>query len=90
LKVDGDFLKEFPESTGTISGHTDSTGPSAYNQKLSEMRANSAKKYLVEKFGVDAARISATGYGETKPVDSNKNAAGRARNRRIEAVFDCK
>jgi OOP family OmpA-OmpF porin len=90
LKIDGDFLKEFPGSTGAISGHTDSTGLPDYNQKLSELRANSVKKYLVEKFGVDAARLSTKGYGETKPIDSNDTAAGRARNRRIEAVFDCK
>jgi OOP family OmpA-OmpF porin len=90
LKIDGDFLKEFPESTGEISGHTDSIGSEEYNQKLSERRANNVKKYLVENFGVNASRISAKGYGESNPIDSNKTTEGRAKNRRIEAIFDCK
>jgi OOP family OmpA-OmpF porin len=89
LKVDGDFLNEFPNSKGKISGHTDSIGSMDYNIKLSERRAANVKKYLVEKIGVDAARISTQGYGESKPIDSNRTAAGRSKNRRIEAVFEC-
>ena len=59
------------------------------NQKLSLDRAEKIRSYLSKKFGIDASRITAKGYGETKPVDSNKNAAGRAKNRRIETVFSC-
>lgn len=64
-------------------GHTDSTGPAAYNQKLSERRAASVKAYLVSK-GINAKRIYTEGKGETQPVASNKTRAGRAKNRRVE------
>jgi len=64
-------------------------GSKALNDKLSQRRADSVKKYLVDKFGVDAGRIAAKGYGFTKPVASNKTKAGKAQNRRIEANFTC-
>ncbi|THT98496.1 OmpA family protein [Lampropedia puyangensis] len=64
-------------------GHTDSTGPEAYNQKLSERRANAVKAYLVSK-GVEANRVYAEGKGELQPVASNKTREGRAQNRRVE------
>ncbi|WP_353174015.1 outer membrane protein OmpA, partial [Paracandidimonas soli] len=59
------------------TGHTDSTGPEAYNQKLSERRANAVKDYLVGK-GVPADRIYVEGKGETSPVASNATREGRA------------
>ncbi len=64
-------------------GHTDSTGPEAYNQGLSERRANSVKQYLISQ-GVPADRIYAEGKGETQPVASNATREGRAQNRRVE------
>ncbi|MGB6009154.1 outer membrane protein OmpA [Castellaniella sp.] len=64
-------------------GHTDSIGTEAYNQKLSERRANSVKQYLVSK-GVPADRVYAEGKGELQPVASNKTREGRAQNRRVE------
>lgn len=66
-----------------VSGHTDWIGTDAYNQALSERRANVVKDYLVRK-GVEAGRISTFAYGETKPVDSNETDEGRANNRRAE------
>ena len=66
-----------------ISGHTDSTGSVAHNRDLSRRRAESVKRYLVE-HGIDPARIETRGAGPDEPVDSNRTAAGRARNRRIE------
>jgi len=89
LKAVGDFLKEFPKARGEISGHTDNVASKAYNDKLSQSRANSVKKYIVEKFGISADRITAKGYGFSKPVASNKTKEGKARNRRIEANFTC-
>lgn len=69
-----------------IEAHTDSVGRDAYNQKLSERRAASAVKALVEA-GVDASRIKAVGYGEKRPIATNDTAEGRAENRRVEAVM---
>ena len=64
-------------------GHTDSVGSDAYNQKLSVRRAEAVKAYLVSK-GIAANRIYTEGKGEKQPVASNKTAAGRAKNRRVE------
>lgn len=85
----GSFLKEFPHAKGTIEGHTDADGSKAANLKLSQSRADSVRNYFITKFGIDGSRITAIGYGEDKPVASNKTAAGKAQNRRIEAVFTC-
>ena len=82
-----DYMKRHPNAKATIEGHTDSVGKAAANKKLSLQRAESVKKYLVEKLGADASRISTAGYGPDKPVDSNKTAEGRQKNRRIDAVF---
>ncbi|NYT85697.1 outer membrane protein OmpA [Pollutimonas harenae] len=65
------------------TGHTDSIGTEAYNQGLSERRANSVKEYLISK-GVAADRIYTEGKGETSPVASNSTREGRAQNRRVE------
>src|SRR5690606_22705963 len=67
-----------------ISGHTDSFGNDAYNQKLSERRAKAVYNYLVEN-GIEASRMKAVGYGEARPVVSNDlNVAGQQQNRRVE------
>jgi OOP family OmpA-OmpF porin len=66
-----------------VEGHTDWTGPEAYNQGLSERRAASVKRYLVE-HGVDASRLTTRGFGESQPIAPNTTREGRARNRRVE------
>lgn len=67
-----------------VEGHTDSVGTDAYNQKLSERRANAVRDYLVNKGGISPSRLTTIGYGETKPVTSNATKEGRAKNRRVE------
>ena len=76
-------LNGFPETQVIVTGHTDSTGPAAYNQRLSERRAMSVVQYLTAQ-GVNPARLEGRGMGETAPIASNRTASGRARNRRVE------
>ncbi len=77
------ILNEYSNATFTIEGHTDSVGSATTNQKLSESRALAVKDYLID-HNIDASRLSSVGYGETKPIDTNLNRAGRANNRRVE------
>ncbi|WP_072303970.1 OmpA family protein [Cellulophaga fucicola] len=77
------ILKEYPNAKFTVEGHTDSVGSASLNQKLSESRALSVKEFLVEK-GIGEFRLSAVGYGEDKPMATNKTRAGRKQNRRVE------
>jgi len=79
-----DALKRYPEIKVELDGHTDSIGTDAYNQKLSERRAQIVNDYLTS-HGVDPSRITAVkGFGETQPIDTNATKEGRARNRRTE------
>ncbi|MDP4266119.1 MAG: OmpA family protein [Bacteroidota bacterium] len=70
-----------------IAGHTDNVGNKAKNLKLSKDRANAVRTYLIKKGGIEANRIVAEGYGDSKPRASNKTAAGRAENRRTEVLI---
>ncbi|MCF6346018.1 MAG: OmpA family protein [Thiomicrorhabdus sp.] len=72
-----------PDTNIEIAGHTDSSGSHAMNQKLSEMRAKAIVKRLKEK-NINEDRLTAIGYGETKPIADNKTEIGKAKNRRIE------
>jgi len=83
-----DSMKKYPGAKVLLEGHTDHTGTDEYNMDLSKRRAESVKRYLVENFNVDAARISTVGYGKTKPVASNDTAAGRQKNRRVVANIE--
>jgi OOP family OmpA-OmpF porin len=87
IKRVADFMKEFPDTTAEIGGHTDNIASAAYNQKLSEKRANSVRQYLIDKFGIDGSRLTAVGYGLTKPAAGNDTEEGRQQNRRVEAVI---
>lgn len=81
------IMKENKEYNLLINGHTDNVGDDASNMILSQKRADAVKAYLVNK-GVETARMKAFGYGETKPVEDNNTAAGRAKNRRVEFVVE--
>lgn len=84
------FMKQYPTATTVVEGHTDSRGSAKYNQRLSQRRANAVKMALINKYGVNPARVRAVGYGEAKPVATNKTKAGRAQNRRVVAVVSGK
>ena len=88
VKKLADFMIKYPTTTVEIGGHTDNVGKEAMNVGLSKRRAEAVKKYLVEKFGIDASRITTAGYGLSRPVSDNSTASGRQQNRRIEAVIE--
>jgi OmpA-OmpF porin, OOP family len=86
LATVGDLLKGNANLKLEIQGHTDNVGQKAANQTLSEQRANSVRKYLIDNFGIEAGRLTAAGFGDTKPVAPNTTDEGRAKNRRVELV----
>jgi len=86
----GNAFREYPESRIVVEGHTDSFGSDEQNQKLSEERSTAVREYLVANTGVEAARISAVGYGESHPIATNDTREGRAKNRRIDIVIQIK
>ena len=81
-----DALRQMPDRNLLIEGHTDSTGTDAYNLDLSQRRASAVEGLLLIQ-GVDPTRVVTRGYGESYPVASNENAAGRQQNRRVEVVI---
>ena len=78
-----------PTTTAIIEGHTDRVGTADHNMKLSLRRAEAVVNYLVEHFGIERSRLSAKGYGFSRPIAYNSTAEGRALNRRINAIIDC-
>lgn len=79
-------LQAYPNSTIQVVGHTDSDGEAAYNQQLSEGRANAVANVLIAN-GVSAGRVQAFGRGEDQPIASNLSFEGKAQNRRVEIVI---
>jgi outer membrane protein OmpA-like peptidoglycan-associated protein len=90
IKNLADFMAQFPQTTTVVEGHTDSVGTDAYNQGLSERRANAVRDVLVNQYGVTGSRVNSVGYGETRPVADNATDAGRAINRRVEAEVEAR
>jgi outer membrane protein OmpA-like peptidoglycan-associated protein len=86
LKEIGEMLKEHPDLSLTIEGHTDNTGSAEANQALSEKRAAAVRDYIVTAFQIDAGRLVAKGFGASKPAASNDTPEGRQQNRRVELV----
>jgi OOP family OmpA-OmpF porin len=87
IKKVADFMKKYPNTTAVIEGHTDNVDTAEFNKKLSDERANSVRLYLINNFGIKASRLSAVGYGLTKPIASNSTEEGRQKNRRVQAVI---
>ena len=83
-----EFMEKYPTTIATIEGHTDSRASDSYNQALSQRRVNAVKESLMTRFGVNADRLRAVGYGEAQPRASNDTAEGRQLNRRVIAVVE--
>jgi OOP family OmpA-OmpF porin len=88
IKTVADFMNQYPQTTTTVEGHTDSVGTEAYNMELSKRRADAVREVMVDQYGVAADRVSAVGEGESNPVADNATAEGRAINRRVEASVE--
>jgi outer membrane protein OmpA-like peptidoglycan-associated protein len=86
LKDIGKMLTKHEDLRISIEGHTDSSGDEAHNRQLSEQRAESVKRYLMETYGIAANRLETAGYGESQPVADNESPEGRQNNRRVELV----
>ncbi|WP_370979271.1 OmpA family protein [Agaribacterium sp. ZY112] len=85
LQKVADFMRSYPTADITIAGHSDSRGDAAYNQKLSQKRADAVRTILINDFGVDGTRVTSVGYGEEQPIASNDTEEGRKQNRRVTA-----
>jgi outer membrane protein OmpA-like peptidoglycan-associated protein len=84
LKQISDILHKNPDWRVSVSGHTDNIGDSSSNQKLSERRAAAVKDALVSRYGITPDRLKTSGFGASKPIETNSTLEGRARNRRVE------
>ena len=89
LAVVGTFLARYPATTAVIEGHSDNVGTDDHNMKLSLRRAQAVVDYLVTDLRIDRARLTAVGYGDSRPVADNATEDGKRRNRRIDAVIAC-
>jgi OOP family OmpA-OmpF porin len=88
IKRLADFMRQYPTTKVLIEGHTDNVGSPAFNQKLSERRAQAVAQSLVRDHGIAADRVQSAGYGESRPIADNKTADGRATNRRVVANIE--
>jgi OOP family OmpA-OmpF porin len=90
IKKVADFMKQFAKTDVTVEGYSDDRGAAEYNKTLSQKRADAVKMTLINEFKVDAARVSAVGYGEANPIADNATAEGRSKNRRVVGVVKAK
>ncbi len=81
-----DFMARFPDVDIELEGHTDSRGTEAYNLGLSDRRVAAVRQVMIDRFNVQASRVTSRGYGESRPVASNDTDSGRADNRRVMTV----
>jgi OOP family OmpA-OmpF porin len=87
--VIGTFLAKYPETTVVIEGHTDNIGTPEHNLALSKARAESVVEYLVKNNHIERSRLTAVGYGDSRPIADNATEEGKRANRRINAVVAC-
>lgn len=84
----GSFLAAHPQISVTLEGHTCNMGSENYNKNLSQRRAESVKQYMTQKFSIAPSRLTAVGYGESRPIASNDTEEGRKQNRRVMATIN--
>lgn len=89
LAVIGTFMRKYPDTTAVIEGHTDNVGTAEHNMTLSQRRADSVVSYLVNNLSIMPSRLTAAGYGDTRPVGDNRTEEGKRLNRRINALVAC-
>ncbi|MBW1809079.1 MAG: OmpA family protein [Deltaproteobacteria bacterium] len=90
LKSVARMIEMHPGLEIEIGGHTDSMGSSGHNQRIAEKRAEAIKFFMLKKMNIKPGRMKAIGYGEARPIASNRTKAGRDTNRRIEIIFKIK
>jgi OOP family OmpA-OmpF porin len=83
-----EVMKKYPDLKIVIEGYTDNVGGKKYNLNLSQKRAEAIKNIMVTKFNIEPSRLTAKGFGESKPIASNSTKDGRQKNRRVEAAVD--
>ncbi|MFO7982374.1 MAG: OmpA family protein [Desulfuromonadales bacterium] len=83
-----DLRAKYPNATILVEGHTDSTGPEDFNRNLSQERAKSVRAYLVRNLDIEADRLEAEGFGESRPIAPNSTAEGRMKNRRVQVTVE--
>ena len=89
LGVLATFMKKYPKTTAVIEGHSDNVGTPEANHKLSLARAQSVVDILVDRYGINRDRLSAAGYGASRPIASNMTQEGKRANRRVDAIIAC-
>ncbi|MDP1930107.1 MAG: OmpA family protein [Gammaproteobacteria bacterium] len=82
-----DFLNEHDDTVAVLEGHTDSMGTEEYNMALSQRRVDAVRQILINQFNIAPGKVTARGYGESRPTATNDTAQGRAQNRRVESVI---
>ena len=87
LRQMAELMKTYPSTTAVMEGHTDSRGSATKNLEISQRRAQSIKKYFANTFGIAPERITAEGFGETRPIASNGTPEGRRKNRRVLVIL---
>jgi outer membrane protein OmpA-like peptidoglycan-associated protein len=87
IKQVADYMEAYPNTIAEIEGHTDNVASEHYNMALSQKRADAVRDYLIQKFNISPSRLTARGYGPTRPVADNNTDEGRQKNRRVVATL---
>jgi outer membrane protein OmpA-like peptidoglycan-associated protein len=88
IEAVADVMKKYPDLKIVVEGHTDNVGGEKYNLNLSQKRAEAIKAVMVQKFNIEASRITAKGFGFSNPIADNSTKEGRQQNRRVEAAVE--